>query len=210
MRPSHRAIEDEKRIAKHKSRKDAMPGPGTYSPMRLGTTREALAGSSAFKSKLDRAQPQPSTAVLNEVGDPGAYEDPKGFLSVATQSKATARTLNKAGKAGFGGTEKRSLLLSNIATKPPSNGWTGAIEDTPGPAAHDSLVDERGREHNMYTMSSGEKMKSSSVASTMQRPGVVLKSAYVPGPGAYDPKDHLTVNNLPGCLLYTSPSPRDS
>ena len=29
-----------------------MPGPGTYSPVRMGTTRENLAGSSAFKSKL--------------------------------------------------------------------------------------------------------------------------------------------------------------
>ena len=49
----------------------------------------------------------------------------------------------------------------------------------------------------MYTMSSGEKMKSASCASTMQRPGVVLRNASVPGPGAYDVKDHMTIEHLP-------------
>ena len=76
---------------------------------------------------------------------------------------------------------------------------------TAGPAAYDSQVDERGREQNMHTMSSGEKMKSASFASTMQRPGVVLRSAYVPGPGAYKPKDHLTVNHLPGANPESNP-----
>ena len=94
--------------------------------------KEFLAGSSAFKSKSDRAAHQPSTSIMNNTGDPGAYEDPKSFLSVATTSKQSMRTLNKAGKAGFGGTEKRTLLLSNIETKPPTQGWTGPVEDTPG------------------------------------------------------------------------------
>ena len=30
---------------------------------------------------------------------------------------------------------KRTLLLSNISSKPPTVGWTGPVEDTPGPAA---------------------------------------------------------------------------
>ena len=131
------------------------------------------------------------------MGDVNAY-NPNHNREIAYDAKQTFQTQSKAGKAGFGGTEKRTLLLSNMTTKPPSQGWTGPIEDTPGPAAYESQVDEKGREHNMYTMSSGEKMKSASFASTMQRPGVVLRSAYVPGPGAYDAKDALTVNHLPG------------
>ena len=198
MRPSHRASADEQRIKARKERKEVMPGPGTYSPVKMGTTAEALAGSSAFKSKMDRAAALPSTAVLNQVGDPGAYEDPKAHISIAATSKNTARKASKDGKAGFGGTEKRELLMSNMTTKPPTAGWTGPVEDTPGPAAYESQVDEKGREQNMYTMSSGEKMKSASFASKMKRPGVALSTAYVPGPGAYTPNDKITIEHLPG------------
>ena len=171
MRPGQRATEDEKRIKARKDRHIVMPGPGTYSPVYMSSSKEALAGSSAFKSKMDREKPQPSTAILNQTGDPGAYEEPKAHLAIASTAKVTARTVGKAGKDGFGGTEKRTLLMSNMATKPPTQGWTGSIEDTPGPAAYDSLVDEKGREHSMHKQSGSEKMKSSSFASTSAQRG---------------------------------------
>ena len=50
---------------------------------------------------------------------------------MAYDAKKTFQTSSKAGKGNFGGVEKRSLLLSNMTTKPPSAGWTGPIEDTP-------------------------------------------------------------------------------
>ena len=54
MRPSARAAEDEQRIKARSAKRNVSPGPGAYSPVRMGLTSEALAGSSAFKSKLDR------------------------------------------------------------------------------------------------------------------------------------------------------------
>jgi len=131
------------------------------------------------------------------MGDVNAY-NPNHNREISHDAKRTFHTNSKAGKAGFGGTEKRTLLLSNLATKPPSQGWTGPVEDTPGPTAYTSKVDEYGREQNMHTMSEGEAMKSSSFASMSTRPGVVLPSKNVPGPGAYDVSDSLTVNYLPG------------
>ena len=198
MRPSHRAEADTARIKARKDRKTAMPGPGTYSPVVIATNRETLAGSSAFKSKSDRAAVVHSSPLLNQTGDPGAYEDPKGFLSVSVTSRAASRTLDKAGKAGFGGTEKRTLVMSNMTTKPPTSGWTGAVEDTPGPAAYDSQVDEKGKEYNMYKLNGVEKMKSAAFASTLQRAPVTLRNAYVPGPGTYSPNDAATIEHLPG------------
>ena len=200
MRPSSRAAEDEKRIKARSQKKEVTPGPGTYSPQRLGSTSANLAGTTAFKSKLDRTAVAPSTAVLNEVGDPGAYEDPKNFLSLAATAKSTARSVSKTGKDGFGGTEKRTLLLSNIATKPPTQGWTGPIEDTPGPAAYTAKVTETGKEHDMQVMDSGEKMKSAAFASTMKRPGVVLRNAFTPGAGTYSP-NHDSVQPVLGNLI---------
>ena len=120
-------------------------------------------------------------------------------------AKQTFQTSSKAGKAGFGGVEKRSLLLSNMITKPPGSGWTGPIEDTPGPAAYDSQVDEKGREHNMYTLNGVEKMKSAAFASKSQRATVVLPNAFVPGPGAYKPDDSATIEHLPGANPKANP-----
>jgi len=48
-------------------------------------------------------------------------------------------------------------------------------------------VTEVGKEFDMSVRDGAEKMKSSSFASTMQRPGIVLKNWQVPGPGAYTP-----------------------
>ena len=79
---------------------------------------------------------------------------------------------------------RRSMVLSNSGTKIPTQGWTGPIEDTPGPAAYTAKVTETGKEHDMQVMDSGEKMKSASFASTMQRPGVVLRNAFTPGAGS--------------------------
>ena len=61
MRPGQRAIEDEKRIKAKSSRKNDTPGPGQYSPEKMKGTQEALVGSSAFKSKLDREKLQASS-----------------------------------------------------------------------------------------------------------------------------------------------------
>ena len=77
MRPGQRAAEDEKRVKARTARKNDTPGPGTYSPDRMKGTQEALVGSSAFKSKLDRDKLQPSTSRMTDWGDPGAYEEPK-------------------------------------------------------------------------------------------------------------------------------------
>ena len=206
----------------------ATPGPGQYDPkvteLGAGLTADAATkdtfnksakdGKAAFGTLSQARGVEIATDKNNltiasgwqtpGMGDMNAY-DPNHNREISHDAKKTFQTQSKLGKQGFGGTEKRTLLLSNVTTKVPTNGWTGPIEDTPGPAAHDSLVDEKGREHNMHTMSSGEKMKSASFASTTQRPGLVLRSATVPGPGAYEPNDALTVNYLPGANPQSNP-----
>jgi len=209
------------------SEAEATPGPGQYDPrvteLGAGLTADAATKDTfATSAKAGKAAFGTQSAGITEIatdkngvtvasgwqtpgmGDMNAY-DPNINREMAHHAKTTFQTQSKAGKAGFGGTEKRTLLLANIRTKPPANGWTGPIEDTPGPAAYDSQVDEHGREQNMTTMNSGEKMKSASFASTMQRPGVVLRNAYVPGPGAYKVSEKLTVNHLPGANPDSNP-----
>ena len=161
------------------SEAEATPGPGQYDPKTtehgLGLTADAATkdtfatsaknGRAGFGTQaVARGVEIGSTDKNVSMGDANAY-NPNHNRELAYDAKQTFQTSSKAGKAGFGGVEKRSLLLSNMITKPPGSGWTGPIEDTPGPAAYDSQVDEKGREHNMYTMSSGEKMKSAALTS---------------------------------------------
>ena len=91
----------------------------------------------------------------------------------------------------FGATEARVLDMHMEA-------WNEG-EKTPGPAAYSAMVDEKGREWNTSVMNGHEQMKSWTFASTVkQRSDITLPSVDNPGPGAYDPKDQLTIEHLPG------------
>ena len=186
MRPSHRAAEDEKRIRDRNAKRNVSPGPGAYNPL-VTEHGQGLAVDDATKSsfstsaKAGKAQFMatspahggdiatdknnvtiPSAWQTPGMGDMNAY-NPNVNREMAYDAKKTFQTQSKAGRGNFGGTEKRNLLLSNMTTKPPTNGWTGPVEDTPGPAAYTVVIDEKGREANMNVMSDGEKMKSSSL-----------------------------------------------
>ena len=222
MRPSHRAAEDEKRIRERNAKRNVSPGPGSYNPLvtehgsglsadsptKESFSTQAKAGKQQFMSTSAARSAEIATDKNNitiasgwqtpGMGDMNAY-NPNVNREMAYDAKRTFQTQSKQGKGNFGGSEKRQLLLSNMTTKAPANGWTGAVEDTPGPAAYVPVVDEKGLEANMHVMSDGEKMKSSSFASnSAQRGKFALPQASNPGPGAYEPKDHLTVQHLPG------------
>jgi hypothetical protein len=183
------------------SEAEATPGPGQYEPrvteLGSGLTSDAATkesfntqaklGKQQFMSQSTRAADTSPDKTGSSSGDLNAY-NPNVNREIAYDAKRTFQTGAKVGKANFGGTEKRTLLMSNQVTKIPSQGWTGSIEDTPGPAAYDSLVDEKGREHSMHKQSGAEKMKSSSFASTSaQRGKFALPQQSNPGAGAYSP-----------------------
>ena len=212
------------------SEAEATPGPGQYDPRvtELGANlavdssskdsfnSQAKAGKAGFLSQApahgnDIATDKnnitiPSAWQTPGMGDMNAY-NPNVNREMAFHAKQTFQTQSKAGRGNFGGTEKRNLLLSNMTTKPPTNGWTGPVEDTPGPAAYTVTVDEKGREANMNVMSDGEKMKSSSFASTSaQRGKFALPQAQNPGAGTYSP-DYKT--QIPGIGNLISKTGRD-
>jgi len=191
------------------------PGPGSYDPRVTehggGLTADASTkecfntGAKAGKAQFGTTSASRGTDIVTDknnvtaasgwqtpgMGDMNLY-DPNVNRELNYDAKKTFHTAAKAGKSGFGGTEKRNVLLSNTPTKVPTQGWTGPIEDTPGPAAYDIKVTEVGKEFDMSVRDGAETMKSSSFASTMQRPGIVLKNAAVPGPGAYTPDFNST------------------
>jgi len=224
MRPSARAVEDEKRVKAAKEKREGLPGPGAYDPRvtEHGSSlsveslskdtfnTSAKAGKIQFGVNDDARGVQIATDKNNltvasgwqtpGMGDANLY-NPNHNREVGHEAKKTFRTQSKAGKAGFAGSEKRTLLLSNVKTKTPTQGWTGPIEDTPGPVAYVPKVDEYGREQDMHTMSEGEKMKSAAFASATIRPGPEMNNKFVPGPGSYEPNDTLTTNSLPGANM---------
>jgi len=166
-----------------------VPGPGTYDPKRLGASTEAYAGSSAFKSHTDRAKHSHSAAKV-DTHDPGEYEIME-HNSVNTQSKATFHTSAKSGKAGFGGTGKRDLRLTNERTFNSKADFVDGQqplseqENTPAPSAYSPLQTENGREFDMWVQNGTEKMKSASFATKTKRPTMALPSAKNPGPSDY-------------------------
>ena len=227
MRPSHRAAEDERRIRDRNAKRNVSPGPGTYNPLvtehgaglavddstKNTFSTSAKAGKAGFLANSaahggDIATDKNNVTIASGwqtpgMGDVNAY-NPNHNREMAYDAKQTFQTQSKAGKANFGGTEKRNLLLSNMVTKPPNNGWTGPIEDTPGPAAYTFTTDEKGREANMAVMSDGEKMKSSAFASnSAQRGKFALPQAANPGPGTYSPDEKTQVPGIGNLISKT-------
>ena len=164
-------------------------------PQRLKSSTSEFAGSAAFTSHTDRRKKASSSAVADNIGDPGAYEL-AGHLSVSKQASASFLAASKKGASGFGGTSKRELRLNNrLPTSP------GTDDDvTPAPGAYEPAITETGKEHSMSTRNGAETMKSSSFASTSKRKGVVLPQAANPGAGAYSP-DYMSQEPRQGNLL---------
>ena len=176
-----------------------------------------MTNSAAFRS----SSAQTTSNLIKDQGDPGAYE-PHIFLSLAKQASSSwnrrvtgacaaafvllTRTQSMLswsllpvfprafadGHVAFGALQKRVLDMRK-------ENWNEG-EKTPGPAAYKVEVDEKGREWQMSTMATGERMKSATFASTTaQRGDFLLPGAVdIPGPGAYTPNDAITIPHLPG------------
>ena len=193
MSPSQRQAEDAKRVQARLLRRGHNPGPAHYSPQQLSvkstSTLRELAGLYAFKSTAVR-----SDLVLQDKGDPGEYS-PMIYLSLA--NGLAAKSFNRSAsdgflKSGFGGQADRVLDLG-------SDQWNEG-EKTPGPAAYNPVLTEKGKEFDMSVREGAETMQSAVFASKAPRIGDVFTMAQeqLPGPGAYDPNDKMTINHLPG------------
>ena len=142
MSPSQRQAEDAKRVQARLLRRGHNPGPAHYSPQQLSvkstSTLRELAGLYAFKSTAVR-----SDLVLQDKGDPGEYS-PMIYLSLA--NGLAAKSFNRSAsdgflKSGFGGQADRVLDLG-------SDQWNEG-EKTPGPAAYNPVLTEKGKEFDM-------------------------------------------------------------
>ena len=199
--PSQRAREDQARMRARQGKYGLNPGPGTYDPRRPSSTKEDIAGSSAFKSKSDRKVDQ----SLREVGDPGSY-NPYDAMTVGAQS---TRSFNRSASTGAGGfgtkTQRAQLSTPNDAPGPgtydarlpqaseakqgsafASQTKRGAYlrkQTTPGAGEYDpSLRDKIGGGDSMFR-SRDERFKKS----------MELEYAAHVGPGSYSSHDHLSV-----------------
>ena len=138
--------------------------------------------------------------LLKDKGDPGDYE-PQIYLSLSRHAQQSFNRSASEGKllSGFGGQADRTLDFR-------SDAWNEG-EKTPGPAGYTPQQDEKGLEWDMSVMNGAETMQMASFASKTPRIGEILPKSQVdiPGPGTYDPKDHLTINHLPGANPDSNP-----
>ena len=167
-------------------------GPGAYSPEKYDSinkksyNRFNALGRASFGT-FGKAREKVANAGI---GDPGEY-NPNHVGDIAVTSRVAASKFDKEGKGHFGAKSARVLRFEGTGFTP---------QKTPGPAAYNVDVDEKGREWQLSAMSIGERMKSSAFASTTpQRGDFILPGAVdIPGPGSYTPNDAITIAHLPG------------
>ena len=176
----------------HEQQESVGHGPGAYSPEKYDSmdkksyNRWNAIGRAAFGT-FGKAR---AAVGIGDFGDPGEY-NPNHVGDIAVTSRASVSKSDKEGKGYFGAKSARVLRFEGTGFTP---------QTTPGPAAYKVEVDEKGREWQMSTMATGERMKSATFASTTaQRGDFLLPGAVdIPGPGAYTPNDAITIPHLPG------------
>ena len=159
--PAKRALIDEQRKREREAKRGLNPGPGSYDVKAAERTSAALAGSSAFKSKLDRK----SDMAARDSVAPGAY-NPFDHSTMVAQSAKSHNKLNSTGVGGFGAKAKRDGVRDFSASR--------VAKDGPGPGTYDSKLP-----------GSPEAKQGSSFASQTKR-GAHVPKAVTPGAGEYE------------------------
>ena len=122
--PTERAERDAVRMKARVAKRWSSPGPGQYSPQKLGSNVLQLAGSTAFRSKSQRPKVDP---FLQENGDPGSYAL-TDIASVMSQATSSFNRSNLTGHGYFGSLSERELRLHS------------GENSTPGPPDYTPLV----------------------------------------------------------------------